>query len=61
MPNEHELRVAIDALAQRVQAMHLLATELRRGTGHAAQRAIDLEGQIDQCVRILKRLQEEQG
>lgn len=58
---EGELRAAIDALAQRIQAMHLMATELRREAGRSLDRAIDIEGQIDQCARILKRLHKEEG
>jgi len=41
--------------------MHLMATELRRELGDSGQRAVELEGQIDQCVGILKRLQKEAG
>jgi len=55
--SEAELRAAIDALAQRIQTMNLLATEIRRETQRSADRMVDLEGEIDQCVRILQRLQ----
>lgn len=61
MPNDQNLRAAIDALAQRVQTMHLLASQLRRELGESAERAIELEGQVAACVRILKRLQAEGG
>lgn len=55
--DERDLRAAIDALAQRIQTLHLLAAEIRRDTARSAERAIELEGQIDQCVAILRRLQ----
>lgn len=57
MATEAELRAAVDALAQRIQAMHLLSAQFRRERGRSSQRAVELEGHVDQCVRILKRLQ----
>ena len=57
MATENELRAAIDQLAQRIQVLHLLSSQLRREAGRSAERAVELEGQVAACVRILKALQ----
>jgi hypothetical protein len=57
VPDDRELGAAIDVIAQRIQAMHLMAVELRRQAHRASERSVELESEIDECVRILKRLQ----
>ena len=55
MPDD--LKAAIDQLANSLQTVTLLSTQLRRDLGESAQRAIELEAAADQAVRTIKRLQ----
>ena len=55
MPDD--MKAAIDQLANSVQTVTLLSTQLRRDLGESAQRAIELEAAADQMVRTIKRLQ----
>jgi hypothetical protein len=55
MPDD--LKTAIDQLANSLQTVTLLSTQLRRDLGESAQRAIELEAAADQAVRAIKRLQ----
>lgn len=56
--NEREtLAEVISELANVLQSLTDLSTRLRRALGDSAQDAVVLEGQIDRCVRALKRLQ----
>jgi hypothetical protein len=50
-------KAAIDQLANSLQTVTLLSTQLRRDLGESAQRAIELEAAADQMVRTIKRLQ----
>jgi hypothetical protein len=55
MPDDQ--KAAIDQLANSLQTVTLLSTQLRRDLGESAQRAIELEAAADQMVRTIKRLQ----
>ena len=55
MPDD--LKGAIDQIANSLQTVTLLSTQLRRDLGESAQRAVELEAAADQAVRVLKRLQ----
>ena len=55
MPDD--LKTTIDQLANSLQTVALLSTQLRRDLGESAQRAVELEAATDQAVRVLKRLQ----
>lgn len=55
MPDD--LKGAIDQIANSLQTVTLLSTQLRREIGESAQRAMELEAAADQAVRVLKRLQ----
>ncbi len=55
MPDE--LKAAIDQIANSLQTVTLLSTQLRRDLGDSAQRAIELEAAADKAVRAIKRLQ----
>ncbi len=55
MPDD--MKAAIDQLANSLQTVTLLSTQLRRDIGESAQRAIELEAAADQMVRTIKRLQ----
>ena len=50
------LKAAVDQIANSLQAVTLLSTQLRRSLGESAQRAIELEAAADQAVRVIKRL-----
>ena len=52
-----DLKAAIDQLANSLQTVTLLSTQLRRDLGESAQRAVELEAAADQAVRTIKRLQ----
>ena len=52
-----DLKGAIDQIANSLQTVTLLSTQLRRDLGESAQRAVELEAAADQAVRVLKRLQ----
>jgi hypothetical protein len=51
------LKTAINQLANSLQTVALLSTQLRRDLGESAQRAVELEAAADEAVRVLKRLQ----
>ena len=55
MPDD--MKAAIDQLANSLQTVTLLSTQLRRDLGESAQRAIELEAAADQAVRTIKQLQ----
>lgn len=55
MPDD--MKATIDQLANSLQTVTLLSTQLRRDLGESAQRAIELEAAADQAVRTIKRLQ----
>ena len=55
MPDD--LKAAIDQIANSLQTVTLLSTQLRHDLGESAQRAVELEAAADQAVRVLKRLQ----
>jgi hypothetical protein len=55
MPDE--LKAAIDQIANSLQTITMLSTQLRRDLGESAQRAVELEAAADQAVRVVKRLQ----
>jgi ABC-type transporter Mla subunit MlaD len=52
-----DLMKAIDQLANSLQTVTLLSTQLRRTLGELAQRAVELEAAADHAVRTIKRLQ----
>ena len=55
MPDD--LKTAIEQIANSLQMVTLLSTQLRRDLGDSAQRAIELEAAADKAVRAIKRLQ----
>lgn len=55
MPDD--LKAAIDQIANSLQTVTLLSTQLRRDLGDSAQRAIELEAAADKAVRAIKQLQ----
>jgi hypothetical protein len=55
MPDD--LKAAIDQIANSLQTVTLLSTQLRRDLGDSAQRAVELEAAADKAVRTIKRLQ----
>ena len=55
MPDD--LKTAIDQIANSLQTVTLLSTQLRRDLGESAQRAVELEGAADKAVSTIKRLQ----
>lgn len=52
-----DLKRAIDQLANSLQTVTLLSSQLRRELGESAQRAVELEAAASQAVRTIKRLQ----
>jgi len=46
-----------DAVANQLQVVAGLTTELRRSIGSDAQKLVDLERAVDGVVRLLRRLQ----
>jgi ABC-type transporter Mla subunit MlaD len=55
MPDD--VKTAIDQLANSLQTVTLLSTQLRRDLGESAQRAVELEAAADKAVNTIKRLQ----
>ena len=55
MPDD--LKTAIEQIANSLQMVTLLSTQLRRDLGDSAQRAVELEAAADKAVRAIKRLQ----
>lgn len=52
-----DLAHTLDAVANGMQVVAGLTSELRRSTGADAQKLADLEEAVDGVVRLLKRLQ----
>ncbi len=52
-----EIGHTFEAVANQMQVVAGLTSELRRSIGADAQRLADLEGAVDGVVRLLKRLQ----
>jgi len=52
-----QLARTLDAVANQMQVVVGLATELRRSIGVDAQKLVDLEGAVGQVVRLLKQAQ----
>ena len=52
-----DIKQTIDQLANSLQTVTLLSTQLRRELGNSAQQAVDLEAAADQAVRVIKTLQ----
>ena len=55
MPDD--FKTAIEQIANSLQMVTLLSTQLRRDLGDSAQRAVELEAAADKAVRAIKRLQ----
>jgi len=53
----HDLARTLDAVANQMQVVAGLATELRRSMGADAQKLVELEGAVDRVVRLLKQVQ----
>ena len=51
------IKETIDQLANSLQTVTLLSTQLRRELGNSAQQAVDLEAAAGQAVRAIKTLQ----
>ena len=47
----HDLARTLDAVANQMQVVAGLATELRRSMGADAQKLVELEGAVDRVVR----------
>jgi len=56
MPNDSELRQALDEIANALQPALLLSTKLRRELGDKAEDAVRLEGALDRAARALRKL-----
>ena len=52
-----DIKDTIDQLANSLQTVTLLSTQLRRDLGNSAQQAVDLEAAADAAVRVIKKLQ----
>jgi hypothetical protein len=52
-----ELARTLDAVANQLQVVAGLTTELRRSVTADAQTVIDLEGAVDRAVRLLRDIQ----
>jgi ABC-type transporter Mla subunit MlaD len=52
----HDLARTLDAVANQMQVVAGLTTELRQSIGADAQKLVDLEGVVDRVVRLLKRV-----
>jgi len=52
-----DMKDTIDQLANSLQTVTLLSTQLRRELGESAQQAIKLEAAADKAARVIKRLQ----
>jgi len=53
----HDLARTLDAVANQMQVVVGLTSELRRSVTAAAQKLIDLEGAVDRVVRLLRDVQ----
>ena len=54
---DDKIKDTIDQLAQSLQIVTLLSTQLRRELSASAQEAVDLEAAADRAVRAARRLQ----
>ena len=54
---EDKIKDTIDQLAQSLQIVTLLSTQLRRELSASAQEAVDLEAAADKAIRAVRRLQ----
>ena len=54
---DDDIKATIDELANSLQTVALLSTQLRRQLGESAQEAVTLEAAADRAVRAIKRLQ----
>jgi len=52
-----DVKDTIDQLANSLQTVTLLSTQLRRELGNSAQQAIDLETAAGRAVSVIKKLQ----
>jgi hypothetical protein len=52
-----DLAHTLDAVANQMQVIAGLTTELRRSVTADAQKVIDLEGAVDRVVRLLRDIQ----
>ncbi len=59
MTNQDLVRT-LDAIANRMQVIAGLTTELRRSVTAAAQTVINLDGAVDRVVRLLRDIQPKQ-
>lgn len=57
MTNDDLARKALDEVANGMQSVTALSTELRRSLGGNAEKAIELEAAVDRVVRVLKQVQ----
>ena len=53
----HDLARTLDAVANQMQVVAGLTTDLRRSVTADAQTVIDLEGAVDRVVRLLRDIQ----
>ncbi len=53
---DDDVKETIDQVAQSLQIVTLLATQLRRELAETAQQVVDLEAAADKAVRTIKRL-----
>ena len=52
-----DIKATIDQLANSLQTVTLLSTQLRRDLANSAQQAVDLEAAADRAVRVIKNVQ----
>ena len=52
-----DIKQTIDELANSLQTVTLLSTQLRRQLGESSDQAIELEAAADRAVRAIRRLQ----
>jgi hypothetical protein len=53
----HDRARTLDAVANQMQVVAGLTTELRRSIGADAHKVLELEGAVDHVVRLLTRVQ----
>ena len=54
---DRDLAHTLDAVANQMQVVAGLTTELRRSFGADAQTLVDLESAVDGVIRLLRRIQ----
>ena len=52
-----DVKATIDQLANSLQTVTLLSTQLRRELGNSAEQAVVLEAAADRAVNVIKKLQ----